>query len=246
MTNDPNLPALIDRIQGRLEIARTSAEALEIRGIADSLLHRAKLVKASNRVHADLLRIISRAERLIGQNLIEAKERGEIAGEGRPKKLSNTTTVSELNITRDQSAYFQQLARTPQEVVHRAINRVLEEGRRPLKSDVKAALKGVISRPRRKRGKTFSKRDIVDDYKVKEYGGWLLAATNKFWNKVSWDDEVNIEKTPGVVVGPITVTRERDSKDIIIRIPGEIHPHVLNDPNINDEFRLTKVKVDED
>jgi hypothetical protein len=57
-----NIPALIDRSSARLIAARTSAEVLEARAVAEAALHYAKVTKAANETHADCLRIITRAE----------------------------------------------------------------------------------------------------------------------------------------------------------------------------------------
>jgi hypothetical protein len=55
------------------------------------------------------------AERRAGELLLEMKERGERAEVGRPQKTSNTTTISALGISKDQSSRWQQLALVPSE-----------------------------------------------------------------------------------------------------------------------------------
>jgi hypothetical protein len=56
------LPAIITRASARLMEARDSAEVLEAKQTAEAALHFAKLTKATNETHADCLRIITRAE----------------------------------------------------------------------------------------------------------------------------------------------------------------------------------------
>jgi hypothetical protein len=69
--------------------------------------------------HADCLRIIDRAEKLVGEKLIEAKDSGEVARQGDHKSMStaSTSTLPDLGITRDQSADWQRRARTPDAIL---------------------------------------------------------------------------------------------------------------------------------
>ena len=57
-----SLPALLSRAGQRLLYARTSAQVLEAKKIAELALHYAKVTNAANETHADCLRIITRAE----------------------------------------------------------------------------------------------------------------------------------------------------------------------------------------
>jgi hypothetical protein len=57
-----SLPTLLSRAGQRLLYARTSAQVLEAKKIAELALHYAKVTNAANETHADCLRIITRAE----------------------------------------------------------------------------------------------------------------------------------------------------------------------------------------
>lgn len=76
------LPSLIDRARTRLAEARTSAEVLEAKHVAEAALHYAKVTGAANEAHADCLRIITRAEIRMAREIDAAQERGEVATPG--------------------------------------------------------------------------------------------------------------------------------------------------------------------
>jgi hypothetical protein len=135
------LPAIIDRARAKLTEARTSAEVLEAKQIADLALHVAKLRNAAIDVHADCVLLITAAERRIGDEIIAGKERGEIASEGRPTKPSTASRVSDLGLTYDQSAKYQDLARTPEEVINSAVQAEVDAGRAPTKATADKAVK---------------------------------------------------------------------------------------------------------
>ena len=65
------------------------------------------------------LRIIDRAEKRVGEKLIEAKESGEVASRADGPAIrdhvegNDKVTLTDLGITRDQSADWQRRARTP-------------------------------------------------------------------------------------------------------------------------------------
>jgi hypothetical protein len=46
---------------------------------------------------AGLLRIVDRAEKIVGEQLIEAKERGEVAVRGQPKEKSEASTLPAIH-----------------------------------------------------------------------------------------------------------------------------------------------------
>jgi hypothetical protein len=56
------LPSLVVQAGQRLVDAKSSAEVLEVKKLAELALHYAKVTKAANETHADCLRIITRAE----------------------------------------------------------------------------------------------------------------------------------------------------------------------------------------
>src|SRR5918995_1094458 len=71
------LPALIDRATRCLAEARTSAEVLEAKAVAEAALHYAKITKAANETQADCLRMVVRAETRMADEIDRGQERGE-------------------------------------------------------------------------------------------------------------------------------------------------------------------------
>src|SRR5258706_6333733 len=80
------LPALIDRARQRLAEARSSAEVLEAKAVAEAALHYARLTKAANETHADCLRMIVRAEVRMADEIDAGQARGEIQKVGGDRK----------------------------------------------------------------------------------------------------------------------------------------------------------------
>jgi hypothetical protein len=249
----PNLPALIDRARFRLETARTSAEALEARTMAEAARHFAKLLRASNEVQADCLRLIDRAEKLIGTELIAAKESGEVAKVGQPRVSSTASRIHDLGISYDESAYFQRRARTPDSVIDRAIQKALEEDRAPLKKDLRAAVKGATGIKITTRKGKSKEGDLIKRLSLNELGGWVLAATRDFWEGIPFDHEIVPEDDPVLVaerddqqswvMGAIMVAKNEQTGAITITIPSSMIKMMHLDPRETEvEFRLTKFR----
>jgi hypothetical protein len=240
----PNLPALIDRARFRLETARTSAEALEARAAADAAHHLAKVVKAGIQVQANCLRMIDRAEKLIGEKLIEAKARGEVAKVGQPKVSSRASRIHDLGLTHDQSAYFQRRAKTPDEYVDMVFEEALEEERAPLKSEIKQTVEEYHQRPpkqprqmpgRRRRSWSFRvpRADLIRH--ATTASGWLVELTD-----VS-DDLIPLERPTEPLGRDVRIWRDPDTYTITIEIPGNVGDvHINKSGSL--EFRLTKTK----
>lgn len=141
-TESTSLPALIDRSRQRLAEARTSAEVLEARAIAESALHYARITRAANETHADCLRMIVRAEMRMANEIDAGQARGEVASAatGRPAKASDLPTLSDLGVRRDQLHEWRETRDAGEEVVEQAIDEALSEGRAPTKADVRRAV----------------------------------------------------------------------------------------------------------
>ena len=137
-----NLPALVSRAGQRLLDARNSAEVLEAKHIAESALHYAKLTRAANETHADCLRIITRAEIRMADEIDAGQVGGSIAGRGRPSKMSEAPTFSNLGIRRDQVHEWRQVRDAGPEVVEQAIRGAIAEGRAPTKADISRHVRG--------------------------------------------------------------------------------------------------------
>jgi hypothetical protein len=84
--NADRLPAIITRASARLMKARDSAEVLEAKQTAEAALHFAKLTKATNETHADCLRIITRAEMRMADEIEKGQACGTISKRGRARK----------------------------------------------------------------------------------------------------------------------------------------------------------------
>jgi N6-adenosine-specific RNA methylase IME4 len=138
-----SLPALLARASARLLEARTSADVLEAKQIAELAMHYAKVTKAANETHADCLRIITRAEMRMADEIDAGQARGELAGGGRPEKASEVPTLSDLGLRRDQVHDFRAIRDAGEGVVETAIGRALAEGRAPTKSEILEAAKEI-------------------------------------------------------------------------------------------------------
>lgn len=76
---------------------------------------------------SNAVEIKMRAQSRAGAMLIEGKETGQIATKGQPeKKCDKPATLSEVGITRHESAKYQQLARVPEHKFEKAITIVKE------------------------------------------------------------------------------------------------------------------------
>lgn len=140
--DDGRLPALIDRACQRLAQARTSAEVLEAKAIAEAALHYARVTKAANETHADCLRMIVRAEMRMADEIDKGQSEGTIASGGRRPKASEILTVSDLARDREQLREWREVRDAGPEVVEQAIQEALSEGRAPTKTDIQRAIKG--------------------------------------------------------------------------------------------------------
>ena len=134
-----NLPALITRASQRLAHAKISAEVIEAKHLAESALHYAKLTSATHETHADCLRIITRAEMRMADEVDQGQERGEIAAEGQhgdkaPQSLGslglNDRRVADWRKTRDAGAG----------VVEEAIGEALGKDKAPTRADIMRAV----------------------------------------------------------------------------------------------------------
>lgn len=144
-----NLPALIDRATNRLSEARTSAEVLEAKAIAELALHYAKLTKAANETHADCLRMIVRAEMRMATEIDKGQERGEVANAGVNQWSSEdrTTTLDSLGVSRQRLHEWRETRDAGEHVVEAAIAGALNEGRAPTKADVRRSVGRGVAQP---------------------------------------------------------------------------------------------------
>lgn len=137
------LPALIRRAGQRLLDAQTSGEVLEAKQLAEAALHYAKVTKAANDTHADCLRIITRAEMRMADEIDRGQESGEVAKAGNPHG-SNSPKLGELDISSQRLSEWRDVRDAGPEVVEQAIQGALSEGRAPTKADIRNHVRGTF------------------------------------------------------------------------------------------------------
>jgi ParB family chromosome partitioning protein len=139
-----SLPALLARAGQRLLDARSSGEVLEAKKIAEAALALARVTRAANETHGDCIRIITRAETRMADEIDAGQERGEVATQerGRPISVqgsdtSSAATLDELGISRQRLSEWREVRDAGPDVVESAIQEALDEGRAPTKADIK-------------------------------------------------------------------------------------------------------------
>lgn len=136
-----NIPALIVRSAARLMQAKSSAEVLEAKGLAQAALHYARVTKAANETHADCLRIITRAECRMANEVDAAQERGELAKPGRPGKI--VRTADNLDLDRRRVEEWRDVRDAGEQFVEDVLLAALAEGRTPTKREIINGAKAV-------------------------------------------------------------------------------------------------------
>ena len=146
-----NLPGLIARAGQRLLDARSSAEVLEAKAIAEAALHYARVTKAANETHADCLRIITRAEIRMADEIDRGQSSGDIATKNQPVSqyvqepdIPVAATYEDLGLDRRRVAEWREVRDAGEEVVEQAIDTALAEGRPPTKADIVKHVRGTF------------------------------------------------------------------------------------------------------
>ena len=196
------LPALIDRARSKLAEARTSAEVLEAKHVAEAALHYAKVTDAANEAHADCLRIITRAEIRLAREIDAGQERGEIAGPGQRSNVraSDISDLDDLGLDRRRVAEWRDLAEAGEQAVDAAIDEVVEEARTARRVVTKAAVARRVakktkttprwrgpafpasksdSEDRRKQADRNALVEVISRYHKRGAGGVLLVLLRK-------------------------------------------------------------------
>lgn len=146
------LPGLIDRAGQRLLAARGSAEVLEARALAETALHYAKVTKAANETHADCIRIITRAEMRMADEIDRGQASGEVRTRADNQHVQGPDKLEDLGIDRRRVADWRDVRDAGPEVVEEAIQGALAQGRAPTKAAVRkaAAKRGRRAKPQRR------------------------------------------------------------------------------------------------
>ena len=146
-----NLPALVMRAGQRLIEARTSAEVLEAKKLAEAALHYAKVTKAANDTHADCLRIIVSAEMRMADMLDMGQASGEVARPGGDRDSiaqgagdRTEATYDDLGISSQRVSEWRDIRDAGEEAIEDAIQTALDEGRAPTKSDIRNHVRGTF------------------------------------------------------------------------------------------------------
>lgn len=163
-----NLPALCDEAVRDLGEARDIASVLEIRNRAEAMRVYARKKDAALHAQNRCTQVVALCERRIGKELIEGKERGEIAGQKdawrwRKDQIGDSNlvkpTLADLGLTANQSSDYQALARAPEKLIHETVVKANAENRPVSKTEMEraaraAAPKGNVRPDRRARGAT--------------------------------------------------------------------------------------------
>jgi len=142
-----SLPFLVEAAGQRLISAKSSAEVLESKRLAELALHYAKVTKAANETHADCLRIITRAEMRMANEIDRGQEAGEVRSAGQPSivRTSDNTSASleDLGVSRQRLSEWRAVRDAGEDVVEETLAVALSEGRAPTKTEIVEAAKGV-------------------------------------------------------------------------------------------------------
>lgn len=150
------LPSIIDAARTALAGARTSAEVLEAREMASAAYDLAArftrrkaafdhMTALAMRMQAQALRIEARAKERLADEYDAAQERGDVAGHGRPRKVSDADliTVSSLGLRKQEiheARRIRDAERADPGTIDRAIDARLEAGLPPTRAALKRDL----------------------------------------------------------------------------------------------------------
>ena len=135
-TANESLPAIVDRAGHRLLEAKSSAEVLEAKAMAEAALHYAKITKAANETHADCIRIITRAEMRMANEIDAEKAAGNLRGVGNPNQIqrdavNSKTTYADIGIAQQRVAEWRDVRDAGEQVVDGVISKALSKGQAP-------------------------------------------------------------------------------------------------------------------
>lgn len=137
-----SLPDIISRAGDRLLAARNSGELLEAKKIAEAALHYAKVTRAANETHADCIRIITRAEIRMADEL-DSKPSAQGQRTDIVRAPDDVATFEDLGISRQRVAEWREVRDAGVGVVENALSRALSEGRAPTKAEILQAARSI-------------------------------------------------------------------------------------------------------
>ena len=128
-----SLPDIISRAGNRLLLARNSGEVLEAKNIAEAALHYAKVTKAANETHADCLRIITRAEMRMANEIDADPHLGKHGGD---RSNVRGPDLEDIGVSRQRLSEWREVRDAGEQVVEGALRRAISEGRAPTKGEI--------------------------------------------------------------------------------------------------------------
>lgn len=160
VTANESLPAIVDRAGHRLLEAKSSAEVLEARAMAEAALHYAKITRAANETHADCIRIITRAEMRMANEIDAGQASGKFRGVGNPNQIirdpdSSKTTYADIGVAPQRVQEWREIRDAGEAVVDDVISKALSEGRVPTKGEILRAAQEI---KKEKAGEKAAKR----------------------------------------------------------------------------------------
>lgn len=216
------LPELINRAASALDAARDSAEVLEARDMArvayDAAKSAARLLRAKqahdtliaevNRAQAHALAIESRAKFRLADEIDAARDRDELATEGRPKTVTDGNgfqkpTTADLGLTRKDVHEARQLrdaARADPTLIYRTLNGMIERGEEP----TRAALKREILQPKPKERVSDRALWVWGRLKDFERDGYLRAGPDALLSEMTEPMRADVRRLAPIVAAFIT------------------------------------------
>lgn len=228
LTTNVSLPALVRRAADTLSSATTAAEVLDARDLARVAYDAAKsaarfamakeahddVISAVYRAQADALEIEATAKRRLADEYDAAQARGDIAGEGRPKTVSDGNsipTAADMGLNR-KDIYEGRLIREAEEadpgVVRRTLDQRIKAGQEPTKASLRQALRGYVPEPA---------------LCIPEQSLW-------FWGRLrDFDEEAVLDATAPELLDPMTDGMRQDVLRIAPRL-AELLGRVMREP----------------
>lgn len=178
------LPEIISRAGNRLLEARDSGELLEAKKIAEAALHYARVSKAANETHADCIRIITRAEMRMANEVDAGRDRGELAKQGDPR--TSGVSLREIGIDDRRLSEWRDIRDAGESIVESALNRALSEGRAPTKAEILQAAREIRDERQGDKKERRAERE-------RELGSKQTALPNKRYGVIYADPEWRFE-----------------------------------------------------
>jgi hypothetical protein len=142
-TSSTSLPELIERASARLIQAKSSAEVLEAKGLAEMALHYARVTEAANQTQADCLRIVMRAEIRMANGVDAAQECGQLPRRGGYKSKVRTADFAEVGLDKRRVNEWRAVRDAGEQFVEDVLREALAEERTPTKREIVDGAKAV-------------------------------------------------------------------------------------------------------